>query len=69
MSQPYKIFNSTEFTDRDEEFERVHTALSEKNRGVLIFEGERGSGKTTFLFELYRRLNEERELRDRKSVV
>ncbi|MBV6394119.1 MAG: hypothetical protein KPEEDBHJ_03367 [Anaerolineales bacterium] len=63
MSQPYKIFNSTEFTDRDEEFERVHTALSEKNRGVLIFEGERGSGKTTFLFELYRRLNEERELR------
>ncbi|WKZ44930.1 MAG: hypothetical protein QY302_03945 [Anaerolineales bacterium] len=63
MSQPYKTFNSTEFTDRDPEFERVHTTLNEKNRGVLIFEGERGSGKTTFLFELYRRLNEARELR------
>ena len=63
MSQPYKIFNSAEFTDRHSEFERVETFTKERNRGALIFEGERGSGKTTFLFELYRRLNEQRELR------
>lgn len=63
MLQPYKIFNSAEFTDRDAEFERVEAFRKERNRGVLIFEGERGSGKTTFLFELYRRLIEHRELR------
>lgn len=63
MLQPYKIFNSAEFTDRDTEFKGVETFTKERNRGALIFEGERGSGKTTFLFELYRRLNEQRELR------
>lgn len=63
MLQPYKVFNSAEFTDRDSEFERVDTILKEKNRGVLIFEGERGSGKTTFLLELYRRLHEQSEWR------
>ena len=63
MLPPYKIFLSAEFTDRDTEFERIEAFTKERNRGVLIFEGERGSGKTTFLFELYRRLHEERELR------
>ncbi len=63
MLQPDKIFNSAEFTDRDSEFKRVEAFTKERNRGVLIFEGERGSGKTTFLFELYRRLIEHRELR------
>lgn len=63
MLQPYKIFNSAEFTDRDSEFKRVEAFTKKRNRGVLIFEGERGSGKTTFLFELYRHLNEQRELR------
>jgi DNA polymerase III delta prime subunit len=63
MPQPYRIFHSAEFTNRDSEFERVDTVLKEKSRGTLIFEGERGSGKTTFLFELYRRLSEQRELR------
>ncbi len=63
MLQPYKIFNSAEFIDRDSEFERVGAFLKEKSRGVIIFEGERGSGKTTFLFELYRRLQEQHELR------
>lgn len=63
MLQPYKVFNSAEFTDRNTEFERVEMFMRERNRGVLIFEGERGSGKTTFLFELYRRLNEHREMR------
>ncbi|MEP0804162.1 MAG: hypothetical protein HRF47_01625 [Chloroflexota bacterium] len=37
--------------------------MKEKSRGAVIFEGERGSGKTTFLFELYRRLQERSELR------
>lgn len=59
----YKIFNSSEFTNRGSEFERVEAFTKERNRGVLIFEGDRGSGKTTFLFELFRRLHEERELR------
>lgn len=63
MLQPYKIFNSAEFTDRDSEFTRVKSILKEKSRGAVIFEGERGSGKTTFLFELYRRLRERSELR------
>lgn len=63
MSQSYKIFNSAEFTNRGTEFERVEEFTQERNRGVLIFEGERGSGKTTFLFELYRRLIEQSELR------
>jgi hypothetical protein len=63
MLQPYKIFNSAEFTDRDSEFARVERILKEKSRGAVIFEGERGSGKTTFLFELYRRLQERSELR------
>jgi nucleoside-triphosphatase THEP1 len=63
MLQPYKIFNSAEFTDRDSEFARVETILKEKSRGAVIFDGERGSGKTTFLFELYRRLQERSELR------
>lgn len=61
MSQPYNIFNSSEFTDRDSEFERVITILREKSRGALLFEGERGSGKSAFLFELYRRLHEQSE--------
>lgn len=63
MSQPYRVFNSAEFTDRVSEFERVQAILKEKSRSALIFEGDRGSGKTTLLFELYRRLNEQRELR------
>lgn len=60
--QSYKIFNSAEFTDRDSEFADVETILKEKNRGTVILEGERGSGKTTFLFELYRRLRKRSEL-------
>jgi DNA polymerase III delta prime subunit len=63
MFQPYNVFNSAEFTDRNSEFERVGTILKEKGRGALIFEGERGSGKSTFLFELYRRLHEQSEIR------
>lgn len=65
MSQQYKVkeFDHKDFTDRDAEFERVEMFMRERNRGVLIFEGERGSGKTTFLFELYRRLQERHELR------
>lgn len=59
----YKEFNSAEFTDRTLEFKRVEAILKEKNRGAVIFEGERGSGKTTFLFELYHRLQERSELR------
>lgn len=65
MSQQYKVkeFDHNDFTDRGAEFERVEMFMRERNRGVLIFEGERGSGKTTFLFELYRRFNEQYELR------
>jgi len=63
MLPSYKIFNSAEFTNRGSEFKNVYTALKEKSKGVFIFEGERGSGKTTFLFELYKRLHKERELR------
>jgi hypothetical protein len=66
MLQPsYRVkeFDHNDFTDRDAEFERVEMFMRERNRGVLIFEGERGSGKTTFLFELYRRLHEQNELR------
>lgn len=63
MPQPYNVFNSAEFADRDSEFERVLTILKEKSRGALIFEGARGSGKSAFLFELYRRLHEQSEIR------
>lgn len=63
MSYPYRVFHSAEFTNRDAEFEQVHSVLQEKSRGALIFEGERGGGKTAFLFELYRRLSEQKELR------
>ncbi len=63
MLQPYKIFSAAEFTDRGKEFNDVETFTQERNRGVLIFEGERGSGKTSFVFELYRRLSEHREFR------
>ncbi len=63
MSQPYNVFHSAEFTDRDSEFERVSAILKEKSRGVLIFEGARGSGKSAFLLELYRRLHEQSEIR------
>ena len=63
MSQPYNVFNSAEFADREAEVERVGAILKEKNRGVLIFEGARGSGKSAFLFELYRRFQEQSEIR------
>ncbi len=63
MPQPYNVFNSAEFTDRDSEFERVGAILKEKSRGAFIFEGARGSGKSAFLFELYRRLHEQSETR------
>ncbi|NWG34448.1 MAG: hypothetical protein HXY42_08410 [Chloroflexi bacterium] len=63
MSQPYNVFHSAEFTDRDSEFERVLTILKEKSRGAVIFEGARGSGKSAFLLELYRRLHEQSEIR------
>lgn len=59
----YKVFKSTEFVDRNVEFERVQAILKEKSRGVIIIEGERGSGKTSFLFELYRRFHQRTELR------
>lgn len=62
MSQPYNVFNSAEFADRDSEFKRVSAILKEKNRGVLIFEGARGSGKSAFLLELYRRLQDQNEI-------
>jgi hypothetical protein len=61
--QSYKTFNSAEFTDRDLEFARVEAILKDKNRGAVIFEGDRGSGKTTFLFELFRRLRERSDVR------
>lgn len=63
MSQPYNVFNSAEFADREAEFKRVSAILKEKNRGVLIFEGARGSGKSAFLLELYRRLHKQSEIR------
>lgn len=63
MSHPYRVFHSAEFTNRTSEFEQVFSILQEKSRGAIIFEGERGGGKTTFLFELYRRLGEQKELR------
>lgn len=63
MIQPYKVFNSAEFTNRVSDFEQINAILKEKNRGAVIFEGDRGSGKTTFLFELYRRLQSRSELR------
>jgi hypothetical protein len=63
MSQPYNVFHSAEFTDRDLEFKHVLTILKEKSRGAVIFEGARGSGKSAFLFELYRRLHEQSEIR------
>lgn len=56
MSQPsYKIFKSAEFVDRNEEFKHVDVILKEKSRSVVIFEGERGGGKTSLLLEIYRR--------------
>lgn len=55
MLQSYRAFNSTEFVDRDDVFLRVQAFLKEKSRGVIILEGARGSGKTSFLFEMYRR--------------
>lgn len=60
MSEPsYKVFKSNEFVNRSAEIERVQAFLKEKSRGVMIFEGDRGSGKTSLLFELYRRLHKQ----------
>lgn len=63
MLQSYKAFNSTEFVDRDEEFWRVQAFLKERSRGVIIYEGARGSGKTSLLLEMYRRFLKQPELR------
>lgn len=63
MPQPYKVFISAEFVNRNAELERVQAVLKEKSRSVIIFEGERGSGKTSLLFELYRHLDQQTELR------
>src|SRR3990172_5025584 len=58
----YKIFRSVEFVNRSAEIERAHNVLKERNRGVINFEGDRGSGKTTLVFELYRRFHERSDL-------
>lgn len=59
MLPSYKTYWPAEFVNRDIEFEQVNRFLDEKNRGVIIFEGERGSGKTSLLFEEYRRFLEQ----------
>jgi hypothetical protein len=51
MLPSYKTYRPAEFVNRELEFEQVNTFLNEKKRGVIIFEGERGRGKTSFLFE------------------
>lgn len=62
MLQPYKIFKSTEFVDRNAEFERVQAILRERGRRVVIFEGDRGSGKSSLLFEFFRRFHQQTDL-------
>lgn len=62
MSKLYKVFISNEFVDRGGEWERVQAFLKERSRGVIIFEGERGSGKTSLLLEIYRRFLNQLEL-------
>jgi hypothetical protein len=59
----YKVFRSAEFVNRSAEIERAQKLLGERNRGVIIFEGERGAGKTSLLFELYRRFQEQSDFR------
>jgi len=59
----YKIFRSIEFVNRSAEIERTQNVLNTRNRGVIIFEGDRGAGKSSLLFELYRRFQQQSNLR------
>ncbi len=59
--QTYKVFKSTEFVDRDDKWKYVQDFQKDKGRGVIIFEGERGSGKTSLLLEIYRRFLQQPE--------
>jgi hypothetical protein len=63
MIPAYKTFRPAEFVDREVELERVQNLFRQKSRCVIIVEGERGSGKTSLLFELYHRIQERNELR------
>lgn len=62
MSQPYKVFNSAEFVDRNAEIERVQTISNERKRGTIIFEGARGAGKTSLLLKIYHQFIQQSEL-------
>lgn len=54
----HKIFRSHEFTNRDAEKEQVDLQVRRRTPGVVIYEGDRGAGKTCLLFELFRILND-----------
>jgi hypothetical protein len=58
----YKIFHSAEFVNRITEIERAQKILSEKNKVAMIFEGERGEGKSSLMFELFRRFQQQSDL-------
>jgi len=59
----YSVYRSNEFVNRNKEIERIMKFLKERQRGVIILEGDRGSGKTALLLELFRRLNQMPEYR------
>lgn len=58
----YKIFRSSEFVNRQSEINELENAFSIQQRGVFIFEGDRGSGKTSLALELFRRFLERSDL-------
>ena len=62
MLPSYKTFRSIEFVNRNTEIDRAQAILSDRKRGVIIFEGERGTGKTSLLLELCRRFQKQPDL-------
>jgi hypothetical protein len=55
----HKLFNSQEFVGRDKEIALVREAVRERKKNVIVFEGDRGVGKTSLLLNLFKLLSAE----------
>jgi len=55
----HKIFDSREFVGRGEEIALVKKATRERAKNVIVFEGDRGVGKTSLLLNLFKLLSAE----------
>lgn len=61
MTEYYKIYRSAEFVNRHVELDSIQSRLRQNTRGAFIFEGERGAGKTSLMFEIFRQLSAQKE--------